>query len=219
MGRPNLRSPFFALALWLLAPAAWAVQGISVVGLFANKAVVRVDGRQHVLSVGQTSPEGIKLISSNPESAVLEVDGRRRSYRLGSAVSTRPSDTDDAPAVRIWPNLHGMFTTVGNIDGLPVNFLVDTGATTVAMNAGQARRLGIEFRVDGTPILVHTASGTARAWRVSLDRVQVGRIRLTNVAAVVLDGASPLRVLLGMSFLGRLDLRRENGALVLRKRY
>ncbi len=219
MGRSNLRSPFFALALWLLAPAAWAVQGITVVGLFKNKAVVQIDGRRHVLSAGQTSPEGVKLISSDPESAVLEIDGRRRSYRLGRSVSTRFSGADDAPAVRIWPNSHGMFTTVGNIDGLPVNFLVDTGATTVAMNAGQARRLGIEFRVDGTPTLVHTASGTARAWRVSLDRVQIGQIALTNVAAVVLDGTSPLQVLLGMSFLGRLDLRRENGALVLRKRY
>lgn len=208
-----------ALTLWLAAPTARAVSSIGVVGLFANKAVVQIDGHQRVLSVGQTSPEGVRLISANADSAVLEVDGRRGTYRLGTSVGIGPDTPDGAATVRVWPNAYGMFTTVGSIDTLPVNFLIDTGSTSVAMNRFEARRLGIDFRVDGTPTFVHTASGVARAWRVTLDRVQVGQIALTNVAGVVLDGRSPPHVLLGMSFLGRLDMRRENGALVLRKRY
>lgn len=219
MRHPPLRLLLAALALWLACPAARADHGVRVVALFANKAVVQIDGHQQVLRVGQSTPGGVRLISANSASAVLEIDGRRVSLGLGNAVGAGSAPADDTAAVRIWPNSHGMFTTVGNIDGLPVNLLVDTGSTSVAMNALQARRLGIEFRVYGTPAYVRTASGVARAWRVTLDRVQVGQITLTNVKAVVLEGGSPTRVLLGMSFLGRLDLTRENGALVLRRRY
>ena len=62
----------------LLLPAApaRAVESIRVVGLFKDKAVVQIDGTQRMLSTGQTSPEGVKLISANAREAVMEVDGR-----------------------------------------------------------------------------------------------------------------------------------------------
>ena len=120
---------------------------------------------------------------------------------------------------QVWRNTEGMYTTVGSINGLPVPFLVDTGATRVAINANEARRLGIDYRVTGTPSSVTTASGVERAWAVTLERVSVGELELRNVGAVVLEGALPQQALLGMSFLGRLEISSDGRRMTLRKKY
>ena len=126
-------------------------------------------------------------------------------------VITVTPDTDITQATKI--------LLENRINGLPVGFLVDTGASSVAMNAGEARRLGIDFRVDGDSTYVSTASGVARAYRVRLDRVKVGAIELRNVEALVVDGSSPTEVLLGMSFLQRLELMNQGDHLTLRRKY
>lgn len=195
-----------------------AAPDVRVVGLFKDRAVVQIDGRQRILRVGQTSPEGVKLVSADSESAVLEVDGKEIKGTLDGRVSTRTK----SPVVRdvqIRRNNQGMYTTVGSINGLPVPFLVDTGATQVAMNAAAARRLGIDFRVVGRRSAVTTASGVERAWAVVLDTVKVGDIQLRNVAGVVLEGKQPERVLLGMSYLGRLEINNTGSLMTLRKTY
>src|SRR5690606_10002898 len=107
------------------------------------------------------------------------------------------------------------YWVAGSIGGHPVQFLVDTGATSVAMNEGQARRLGIDYRVQGSPMVAGTAGGNVRAWRVKLDRVKVGGIEVLGVEGAVLEGDSPTEVLLGMSFLSRVRWREENGVLQL----
>ena len=81
-----------------------------------------------------------------------------------------------------------------------MQFLVDTGATSIAMNENEARRLGIDYRVDGKPMVASTASGTSRGWRVTLDRVKIGGIELLGVEAAVIEGGYPTEALLGMSF-------------------
>jgi aspartyl protease family protein len=112
-----------------------------------------------------------------------------------------------------------MYTTVGSIDGLPVPFLIDTGATQVAMNASQARRLGIDYHVTGNPAEVTTASGVARAWMVTLDSVKVGNLEVRNVSAVVLEGEQPKVTLLGMSYLGRMEITNSGRLMTLRQKY
>ena len=87
------------------------------------------------------------------------------------------------------------------------------------MNSTQARRLGIDFRVQGEPTYVTTASDVTRAYQLKLDVVKVGAIQLRNVTAVVLDGAQPTEVLLGMSFLGRVAMINESDKLILRRKY
>ncbi|WP_410966326.1 TIGR02281 family clan AA aspartic protease, partial [Salmonella sp. SAL4449] len=87
--------------------------------------------------------------------------------------------------------------------------LVDTGATSIAMNENEARRLGIDYRVDGKPMVASTASGTSRGWRVTLDRVKIGGIELLGVEAAVIEGGYPTEALLGMSFLNRVRWREE----------
>ena len=191
---------------------------VRVVGLFSGRAVLLVDGQQRLLKPGQTSPEGVTLISATSEEAVLLIDGQETTARLDGRVSARKR-TPEVKEVQVWRDTAGMYTTVGSINGLPVSFLVDTGATTVAMNANQARRLGIDYRVIGRQSGVTTASGVARAWMVTLNTVKVGDLELHNVAAVVLEGAYPATTLLGMSYLGRLEINNDGRLMTLRKKY
>ena len=214
-------SRIFLLVTALLAVSAAAViaaPDIRVVGLFKDRAVVSIDGRQRILRVGETSPEGIRLIAADSEAAVLEVDGKEIRGTLDGRVSAH-SKSPASQAVQIARNNAGMYTTVGSINGLPVNVLVDTGATQVAMNSTAARRLGIDYRVVGTASSVTTASGVEHAWVVSLDEVKVGSILLKNVTGIVLEGPQPSKVLLGMSYLGQLEITNNGRLMTLRKKY
>jgi aspartyl protease family protein len=191
---------------------------VRVVGLFTDRAVLLIDGRQHLLKVGQSSPEGVRLVSASSETAVLLIDGREVIARLDGRVSAGKRPAADQE-VQVWRNTTGMYTTVGSINGLPVSFLLDTGATQVAMNAGQARRLGIDFHVTGAPAEVTTASGVERAWLVMLDSVKLGELEVRNVPAVVLEGEQPKVTLLGMSYLERMEITNNGQLMTLRKKY
>jgi aspartyl protease family protein len=98
-----------------------------------------------------------------------------------------------------------------------ISFLVDTGATSVALGRSDALRAGVAY-TRGEPRIMETANGQARGWLVSLDSVRINGITLRNVPGVVLEVDMP-QALLGMSFLNRMDMRREGGALYLRQRY
>jgi aspartyl protease family protein len=209
---------FAVLCVSLYQSTVLAGVDVRVVGLFSGRAVLLVEGQQHMLRVGQSSPEGVKLVSASSESAVLLIDGEEITARLDGRVSARKR-TATVKEVQVWRNTSGMFTTVGSINGLHVPFLVDTGATQVAMNASQARRLGIDFHVVGKPAEVTTASGVVRAWAVTLNSVKVGDLEVRNVPAVVLEGAQPKVTLLGMSYLGRMEILHEGQLMTLRKRY
>ena len=204
------------LSLGLLAEAS-AVEKLEVQGLFSNKAVLMIDGQRHILGVGETSPEGVRVIAADSKSATLEVDGQRKKYLLGTTISTRYAKPEVLKE-QVFANQHGMYMTYGSINGQSVRFLVDTGATTVAMSANDARRLGIQYRLNGIPARANTASGIARAWRVTLKSVQVGRLKQKNVSAMVIEGSHPTEVLLGMSFLERLKVQKENGTMTLEQK-
>jgi aspartyl protease family protein len=96
--------------------------------------------------------------------------------------------------------------------------MIDTGATITAIPAADARRLGIDL-AKGQVVLLRTANGTARARQVKLDVVSVGGVTLYGVDAVVMEGDGLALPLLGMSFLNRMDMKREGSVLTLTKRY
>lgn len=200
--------------------AGGGVKDLHVVALFRDSVVVMVDGKRRLLRTGEASPEGVKLVSAASDEAVFEFEGRTLKRRLdgrtGSA-GTTPAPT--AEEIQIFRDPQGMYRTVGSINGLPVGFLVDTGASTIAMNAAQARRLGIDFRVDGDLTYVATASDVTPAYSVRLNVVKVGALQAHNVKAVVIDGAMPDEVLLGMSFLGRMEMLNQSNKLILRQKY
>ena len=112
----------------------------------------------------------------------------------------------------------GHFVTSGSINGVSVQFMVDTGASTVALSTSDARRLGIDYQA-GEPARASTANGVVAAYRVRLDNVRIGEIALTNVEGTVIDGAGMNVALLGMSFLNRTQMLRDGDKLTLTRRF
>lgn len=108
-----------------------------------------------------------------------------------------------------------MYMTYGNINGRSVRFLIDTGASAIAMNTTQAKHLGIRYDKYGVSSSVSTASGFAKAFLVKLKSVSVGDITQTNVEAFVIDGDHPGPILLGMTFLGHLSVEHSGNAMTL----
>ncbi|MGH8248188.1 MAG: retropepsin-like aspartic protease family protein, partial [Gammaproteobacteria bacterium] len=202
-----MRTTMALLALILFAPVpgVYGIEKVVVVGLFRDRAIVNIDGRQRVLSVGVASPEGVTLISADSREAVLEIDGVRGTYTLGTQIGGLFDERTDDRIVTVGPDSDGMYLVNGSINGFQVDFVVDTGATYIAMNENQAKRLGLDYKLDGREALSSTASGVARIYVVNLAKVQVGDIEVQNVAAAVHDGDHPAVILLGNSFLNQLD--------------
>ena len=200
-----------------LASVVSAAPLVELQAVLGQSAVLQVDGMQRTLRIGQTSPEGVRLLALSAASARLQVEGHVQDVPLGGrAGGALPAG--QAAAVRIPRGDGGMFLTTGTVNGQSVEFLVDTGATTVAMNDATARTLGIDYRA-GSRGLVETASGVTEAYAVTLREVGIGSIRLPNVQAVVIRGAQPSRALLGMSFLSRTQIEHAQDAMVLRRKY
>ncbi len=207
-----------ALGACLALSASAGPPRVKVLGLFPDKALLEIDGRQRLLRSGQASPEGVRLLAADPREARVELAGRQETLTLGTAVGGAFA-VPEAREVKIFRNPKGSYTTVGSINGRTVDFLVDTGASAIAMNGAEARRLGISYRVEGEPVGITTASGVVRGHRVTLDRVALGDITLRNIDALVIDGQQPEQVLLGMTFLNRVELQQEGSAMVLRVKY
>jgi len=209
---------FFSLILALvLAMPALAANDIRVMALFPGKAMVDVGGKNRLLKIGKASPEGLMLISADSSEAVIEIDGKRQSYKVGAKYGGS-FNTGAKREVRIPRDNSGGYTTVGSINGRTVNMLVDTGATSVAMSSVEAKRLGLQYWLNGTKIMVSTASGYAKGYNIVLKRVQVGSISLNNVGATVIEGGSPREVLLGMTFLNRVEMNNSGNVMLLRSK-
>jgi aspartyl protease family protein len=191
---------------------------IEIAGLLGDKAVLIVDGHQKVVQTGEVV-QGVKLIAVEDGGVTLEVDGQRDFYQLGSKQIGTGYSVSAKTSERVYRDGSGMFRTAGSINGYPVNFLVDTGASIVAMNSAQAKRMGIQYLLNGEQGVVSTASGNVGAYNIRLDNVSVGQIKLTNVEAVVIEGSHPTEILLGMSFLGRLNVKNENEVMMLETKY
>ena len=127
----------------------------------------------------------------------------------GTISSTDPSGT---AMVVLEQYRNGHYEAQGQINGQPVTFLVDTGATDVALPESTARALGLEF---GPRVQVMTAAGPASAWVTRLDEVTVGTIRRKNVRATITGGEFN-GILLGMSFLKHYNLQQQDGRLVIK---
>ena len=207
------------LLLGFISVPCQAIKDIHVVALFKDRAVVMIDGKRRILSSGEASPEGVRLISADSAGAVFEYQGERLERQLDGRVHAAVKQRDTGEDVLIYRDSTGMFKTVGSINGLPVKFLVDTGASSVAMNSAQARRLGIDYHVEGDLIYVTTASDVVPAYRVKLNIVKVGSIQLRNVTGVVIESAQPADVLLGMTYLSRVEMINQGNRLILRRKY
>lgn len=194
---------------------AFASENIQILGLGKNKVVINVEGETKVLHVGETVG-GIKVISADTEECVLEINGQSSTYPMGSQISTRFAKTSK-PIVRIVQDNGGLYRSSGLINGQMVNVIVDTGATMVTMNTEQAKSLGLEKK--GNPIPIVTASGKTKGYLVNLDQVSLGTIQAYNIQAVIVEGSFPPQILLGMSFLQKLDIHHRDQLLELEQKY
>jgi aspartyl protease family protein len=212
----RMRDCIACLALFLGAGAVHATD-VNVVGLFPGKAVVSINGAApRTLSAGQKTEEGVVLVSSDRESATLDIDGKRRVLRMGQHYSAPGGASRQS--ITVAADSRGHFFINGQVNGAQVRFLVDTGATWVSLSATDAVRLGIDYR-KGEPSLMNTANGVAPAYRIKLDTVRVGDITANAVDAVVMEGVGLSIALLGMSFLNRMEMKRDGQTMVLTKRF
>lgn len=205
-----------SLLLLVFAQQSLAVD-IDVKMLMDGSALLQIDGKQRLLRNGARSPEGVLLVSATQQVAIVEWDGKRHHLKLNRQISTAYAPASKSE-VRIASGRGGHYVTPGRINGTPVQFMVDTGATSVAMNYLEAQRLGIDYRA-GKQITVSTANGRAKAFQVTLSRVSVGDIELHQVDAVVSTTTSPEIILLGNSYLGKVEMRVEQGVLLLQSRH
>lgn len=214
---PAGRAAALCLLLALAATPAMALE-VSAVALFKSRAMLNIDGRQRLLQVGETSPEGVTLVQADADGARVLIAGQEQVLTLDQHIQDSFTAGPAPAVVRLVPGAGGHYFVDGQIDGHAVSFLVDTGATSVALNKHLARRIGLRYMVDGTRAVVETASGVVAAWHVKLDEVKIQSLRLTGVSGVVLDSDYPSRPLLGQSFLNRLDIHRAGPVLELRAR-
>lgn len=211
---------FFSLLVWvllLLSSNSLASHKIKVMALFTDKAMLVIDGNQKLLKKGQKY-QGVKLISSDSEAVVLEMHGQKQKFKLGSEITTSFKKLDPGKELVVWKDMYDMFRIHGSINNFSVQFLIDTGASSIALNSNTAKRIGLNYK-KGTPMQASTASGIAKGYRVTLDKVKIGHIQLYNIQAAVLEGSFPTEVLLGQTFLSRIHMTRDGDKMKLRKKF
>ena len=193
--------------------SAMATAPVEVLALFKGRAVLRASGAEHLLKEGETSPDGVTLIAADAEGARVRYLGEVYQLTLSRHVSGSFQQAD-RQRVSISPDAMGQYRIRGAINGTYVNFLVDTGASVVALSRAHATTLGLNLD-GGTRGVVQTAQGTVGSHIVTLDQVAVGGITARNVQAAVIDGNYPVEILLGMSFLRQVGMEEDGGVLTL----
>ncbi len=221
-----MKSIYCVKATTLLALALTAGSGhaesVALAGMMGSKALLVVDGSAPKSVAAGETHQGVKVISTSGDQAVIEQNGKRVSLRVGEAPVHMGGGKGGAAGgkgnrIVLVAGSGGHFMTAGQINGKAVQFMVDTGATSVAMGAQDAERTGINFRA-GQPVMMSTANGNVQGYRIRLDSVRVGDVEVFGIDAVVTPQPMPY-MLLGNSFLTRFQMSRENDQMTLTKRY
>jgi aspartyl protease family protein len=208
------------IALLLLFSASFGARAVDValIGMLGEKAAVfALDGGEpKAVKVGQKW-RGISLLSVERDQATVEIDGKQRVLKIGQHYRTATTASSDRQSVTLAADTRGHFVSQGLINGNPVRFLVDTGATAVALPAAEAQRLGIDYR-KGQRGFTSTAGGMVPIYRVRFDSVKLGSIELSGVDGIVIEQGLDI-ALLGMSFLNRVEMKRDGQTMVLIRRF
>jgi aspartyl protease family protein len=195
-----------------------AATSVTVVGLFPGKAVVVINGQApRTLSVGDKTSDGVTLVATTSDTATMEIDGKRHKLDVGQHYAA-PASASKGQGVTLGANSQGHFITLGQINGRTVQFLVDTGATSVSIPSSIAESAGIDYR-KGQRGFTQTANGVAAAYKVVFDSVTVGDVTLYQVDGIVMEGKGMDVALLGMSFLNRMEMKRDGAQMTLVKRF
>jgi aspartyl protease family protein len=197
----------------------WAnAQSVALSGVLGSKALLVVNGgAPKALSAGEMHL-GVKLISVNGELATIDIKGQRSTMRVGDSPVSIGTQRDTSSSNKIVLPLAsgGHFFAQGLVNGKPIQFMVDTGATTVALGLEDAKRMGIDYQ-KGRPVRMGTANGVAQGWLVKLNSVKIGDVEVYEVEAII--GPNMPYALLGNSFLSRFSMNRTSDQMVLERRY
>lgn len=205
-----------ALCLLAFSPWGYAASSVSVNGIFGEKALIAIgSGPAKVMAVGDTL-QGIRLLAVQGQEVVIEEGGKHRTLQVGFGFT--PGASESAAVAVINADGRGQFITAGEINGNPVRFLVDTGASLVTLPRSVAIRAGVLLD-NAKTVAVSTANGRARASRVLLNTVRVGSVSASMVEAIIMEDAQLSVPLLGMSFLKRTNMKNEGDRLTLSQRY
>ncbi|MDO8178508.1 MAG: TIGR02281 family clan AA aspartic protease [Undibacterium sp.] len=204
------------VCLGMFALSAHAAD-IGVVGLFPGKAVLVVGtSAPKIYAVGSNVVDGAKLVAADNVSATIEVNGKRQVLAIGEHVHR--SSPSGNTSITLHAGANGHFMVQGQINGgSSVEMLVDTGASFISIPAADAKRLGINYK-NGRIGRSSTANGIITVYLVRLDSVKIGDVELNQVDASVNEGGLPV-TLLGMSFLNRMEMRRDGEQMTLTKRF
>ncbi|MDM0008098.1 TIGR02281 family clan AA aspartic protease [Variovorax sp. J22G73] len=215
-----------AAAVQLVAAAgvAHAASSVTLTGSIGSRAILIVNGNPpKTVAVGE-SYQGVKLVSLQAEQAVVELEGKRVNLRMDTPVSIGgggggggDGGSGGGNRVVLSADSRGHFMTQGAINGRPVTFMLDTGATTVALSMADAQRIGLDYS-KGQPVQINTANGVAPGFRLRLNSVRVGDVEVYDIDAIVSQQGMPF-VLLGNSFINRFSMRRDADQMVLEKRF
>ncbi len=198
---------------------AQAETSVMLTGTIGSRAILIVNGgAPKTVAVGETF-QGVKLIALQAEQATVESAGKRSTLRMDTPASIGGGSPSSAGGNRIVlpVDSRGHFMTQGTINGRTVNFMLDTGATLVALSAADATRIGLDYS-KGTPVRFSTANGMAAGYRLRLNSVRVGDVEVYDVDAIVSEQSMPF-ILLGNSFINRFSMRRDADQMVLEKRF
>ncbi|MEO6320516.1 MAG: retropepsin-like aspartic protease [Polaromonas sp.] len=197
-------------------PVSAQAQSVALAGMLGSKALLVVDGTTPKTVAAGEVHQGVKVISTSGNQAVIEQAGQRQTLRVGDApVSIGASGRGSR--IVLTESSGGHFMTAGQINGRSVQFMVDTGATTIAMSTQDAEDADIHYK-NGQAVQITTANGAAQGFRIKLNSVRVGDVEVYDVDAVVIPQSMPF-MLLGNSFLTRFQMKRDNHLMTLDKRY
>lgn len=215
--------------VWSLGVAVWwsgcggmaFATEVALAGLSGNKALLVVDKQPPRFVVVGDKLQQVRVVSVDMQSVTVEVDGQRRVLRLGETPVNvggggRPAS---GTSTVLFANGQGHFITQGRVNEHTVTFMVDTGASSIALGRSDGQRAGIKHGDGkGQEVRIHTANGVVGGWKTELKTVRVGELELRNVTVVVLPHDMPM-ALLGNSFLSEFRMQRDGEKLVLERRY
>ncbi|WP_140426156.1 MULTISPECIES: retropepsin-like aspartic protease [unclassified Acidovorax] len=206
----------WVLAALCLAPSWASAQAVALAGMLGSKALLVVDANPpRALGAGDEY-KGVKVLAITADEATVEVKGARRVLRLGEAPVSVGARGGSGKRVVLMADSRGHFINSGTINGRVMQYMVDTGASTVAIGRQDAERMGLNYQ-NGQPVRMNTANGVAQGWRMKLDSVRIGDVEVFGVEAIITPQPMPY-VLLGNSFLTEFQMTRINDQMVLEKR-
>ena len=201
-----------------LALPALAAPSVALQGMIGKSALLVINGGAPRAVAPGNAVQGVKVISTQGDEAVVEIEGKRLTLRVGEAPGKVQGSAPSASGNRIilTADSRGHFFTDGAINGRPIRFMVDTGASYVALSESMAQNLGLNYK-SAQRVNMSTANGTTQGWMMKLNQVRVSDVAVYNIDAVITPATMPA-ALLGNSFLNHFSMERHGSRMELNKR-